>query len=233
MIVRYGEHRSQFGELAVPPGEGRWPVAVVIHGGCWRTRYDLHLMDAVCADLARRGWAAWNVEYRRVGPRGGGGWPATFDDVEAAIERLASPAGARIDPGRIVAIGHSAGGQLALWAAARGLVCAAVGQAAVSDLDAAARDGVCGGMPQRLLGGAPGDVPERYASASPARLLPLPVPALLVHGERDDVVPVGMSRAVAARAGCDLEVVAGEGHFEHLEPGSRAWATVVEWLSAT
>ena len=230
MILRYGSHRSQAGDLTLPADEGPWPVAVVIHGGCWRTRYDRRLMDPLCADLAARGWAAWNVEYRRVGLRGGGGWPMTFDDVDAAIAYLAAVA-EPLDLARTVAIGHSAGGHLALWAAARSLVTAAVGQAAVSDLEAAARDGVCGGMPQRLLGGGPREVPDRYAAGSPARLLPLPVPALLVHGDRDEVVPVGMSRDFAAAAGCDLEVLPGDGHFEHLEPGSRAWATVVAWLA--
>jgi pimeloyl-ACP methyl ester carboxylesterase len=85
-------------------------------------------------------------------------------------------------------------------------------------------------MVERLLGGAPGEVPDRYAAASPARRLPLRVPALLVHGDRDDTVPAAMSRDFAAAAGCDLAELAGDGHYEHLEPGSRAWATVVEWL---
>jgi pimeloyl-ACP methyl ester carboxylesterase len=107
---------------------------------------------------------------------------------------------------------------------------AAVGQAAVADLDAAAAQGVCGGMVERLLGGSPAEAPDRYAAASPARRLPLRVPALLVHGDRDDTVPVAMSRDFAAASGCDLAVLAGDGHYEHLEPASRAWATVVEWL---
>jgi acetyl esterase/lipase len=206
---------------------------VLIHGGCWRPRYDRGLMDGLAADLTRRGWAAWNVEYRRVGPGAGGGWPRTGDDVAAAVDHLAGLE-APLDLARVAAVGHSAGGHLALWAAGRPdaivPLTAVVGQAAVSDLDAAAALGVCGGMVERLLGGPPDGVPDRYAAASPARRLPLRIPALLVHGDRDDTVPVEMSRAFAAASGCDLAELAGDGHYEHVEPGTRAWATVVEWL---
>jgi acetyl esterase/lipase len=232
-LHRYGRHRSQVAELFLPAGAGPHPVAVLIHGGCWRARYDRHLMDPLAADLVAHGWAAWNVEYRRVGLRAGGGWPATFDDVAAAIDLLADVE-APLDLGRVAAVGHSAGGHLALWAAgrsdARVPLSAAVGQAAISDLDRAAAAGVCGGMVERLLGGSPARVPDRYREASPARRLPLDVPVLLVHGGRDDIVPVDMSRRFAATVGCELVELEADGHFEHLEPGSRAWATVVEWL---
>jgi dipeptidyl aminopeptidase/acylaminoacyl peptidase len=206
---------------------------VLIHGGCWRPRYDRHLMDALAADLAARGWSAWNVEYRRVGLRAGGGWPETGADVAAAIDHLAE-LDTPLDLARVAAVGHSAGGHLALWAAgrddARVPLAAVVGQAAISDLEAASTQGVCGGMVEQLVGGSPKRMPDRYRAASPARRLPLRVPALLVHGDRDDTVPVQMSRDFAAAAGCDLAELAGDGHYEHLEPGSRAWATVVEWL---
>jgi acetyl esterase/lipase len=232
-LHRYGRHRSQVAELFLPAGAGPHPVAVLLHGGCWRARYDRHLMDPLAADLVAHGWAAWNVEYRRVGLRAGGGWPATFDDVAAAIDLLADVE-APLDLGRVAAVGHSAGGHLALWAAGRSAarvpLSAAVGQAAVSDLDRAAAAGVCGGMVERLLGGSPARVPDRYGEASPARRLPLEVPVLLVHGGRDDLVPVDMSRRFAAAARCELVELEADGHFEHIEPGSRAWATVVEWL---
>jgi dipeptidyl aminopeptidase/acylaminoacyl peptidase len=229
----YGGHRSQVAELLLPAGLGPHPVCVLVHGGCWRQHYDRHLMDSLAADLADRGWAAWNVEYRRVGLRAGGGWPETGDDVAAAVDHLAEVEGP-LDLARVAAVGHSAGGHLALWATGRedaGVpVTAVVGQAAVSDLDAAAAQGVCGGMVERLLGGPPNRVPDRYRAASPARRLPLTTPALLVHGDRDDTVPVAMSRDFAAAAGCELAELAGDGHYEHLEPHSRAWATVTEWL---
>jgi acetyl esterase/lipase len=232
----YGSDPSQFGELHLPDGEGPHPVAVVLHGGFWRDRYDLRLMDALCADLARRGIAAWNVEYRRLG--GGGGWPATFDDVAAAIDRLAD-LDAPLDLRRVAAVGHSAGGHLALRAATRERprvpVTAAVGQAAVTDLAQAARLDLSGGVVAELLGGSPETAPERYAAASPIERLPAGVPVLLVHGARDDTVPVSLSRdyrraAAAAGDACDLVVGERDGHFEHLDPASAAWGTVIRWL---
>ena len=219
-LHRYGDDPSHVAELFEPRGAAVG-TAVVLHGGFWRSRYDRHLMDDVCADLARRGWAAWNVEYRRLGA--GGGWPATGADVAAAVEILAGA--------DAVAVGHSAGGHLALWAAAQGLVRAAVGQAAVSNLREGLRLGLSGGVVEELLADA-ADV----ASASPAERLPLGVPQLLVHGEDDAIVPLSMSRDYfeAARAAGDrAELVAlpGVGHFEHLDPATEAWAAVVRWLS--
>ena len=232
-LHRYGGHPSQVAELLLPAGPGPHPVCVLVHGGCWRRRYDRHLMDGLASDIATRGRAAWNVEYRRVGFRAGGGWPETGEDVAAAIDHLADVV-APLDLSRVAAVGHSAGGHLVLWAAgrrtARVPLTALVGQAAVSDLDAAAKQGVCGGMVERLLGGSPERVPDRYREASPAHRLPLTVPALLVHGDRDDTVPVAMSREFARASGCELAELAGDGHYEHIETGTRAWATVVEWL---
>jgi acetyl esterase/lipase len=233
----YGADRSQVADLHTPAAGEDWPVAVVIHGGFWRDRYDRTLMEALCADLARSGWAAWNLEYRRVG--GGGGWPATFDDVAAGIDHLSTLA-APLDLARVVAVGHSAGGHLALWAASRDrpgvAVTGAVGQAAVSDLAAVARLGLSSGAVEELLGGSPERVPERYAAACPAQRLPLGVPLLLVHGMRDDTVPVALNRdfqraAVAAGDTCDLVIHEHDGHFEHIDPASGAWATVKRWLA--
>jgi acetyl esterase/lipase len=233
----YGPDPSQVADLHTPVAGERWPVAVVIHGGFWRARYDRTLMDALSADLAASGWAAWNLEYRRVGA--GGGWPATFADVAAGIDHLAIVP-APLDLARVVAIGHSAGGHLALWAASRDrpgvAVTAAVGQAAASDLAAVARLGLGNGAAEELLDGSPEQVPDRYAAASPAQRLPLGVPVLLVHGARDDTVPVAISRdfhraAVAAGDVCDLVVGEDDGHFEHIDPASGAWATVTRWLA--
>ena len=237
---RYGPDPSQIADLHTPASGSGWPVAVVIHGGFWRARYDRTLMEPLCADLAGRGWAAWNLEYRRIGPGGSGGWPQTFDDVGVGIDQLAR-LNVPIDVGRVVAIGHSAGGHLALWAASRGqtqvALYAVVGQAAVTDLAQAARLHLSDGAAQELLGGAPADVPERYAAASPVQRLPLGVPTLLVHGAADDTVPVSFSlefhaAAVAAGDACDLEVAERDGHFEHIDPASAAWATVTRWLQA-
>jgi acetyl esterase/lipase len=219
---------------------------MVLHGGFWRARYRLDLMRDLCLDLAGRGYAAWNLEYRRLGPLSRGGWPATFEDVAAGTDRLADVQG--LDLRTVVAIGHSAGGHLALWTAARARLHAnapgtsprvrvthVVAQAGISDLEEAARLRLSAGAAAQLLGGSPEQQPERYAVASPTRLLPLGVPQLLVHGEDDAIVPVQMSRdfhALARHAGyqCDLAALPSIGHFEHLDPSSAAWRAVTDWL---
>jgi acetyl esterase/lipase len=222
--VRYGPHADHVvdvREVADPRA-----VVVVFHGGFWRARYGADLMHELCEDLAARGYTAWNVEYRRIGS--GGGWPATFEDVEAAT-RSAMETGLPL-----VTLGHSAGGHLAVWAGARCGVALAVSQAGVLDLEDAWRRGLSGRAAGELLGGSPDDVPERYAAASPAAQLPLGVRQLLVHGRRDDTVPVEMSRAYAVRArdtGDEVELVeTDEAHFECLDPASESWAAIVERL---
>src|SRR5581483_4350846 len=192
--------------------------------------WDASLMDALANDLEARGWRAHNLEYRRLGS--GGGWPATFDDVvagiRAATERV-DDADAR--PGPVVAIGHSAGGQLALWAAAEGLVTHVVAQAPVADLREAARLGLSHGAALELVRGRT----ELFADLSPIDRLPLGVPQLLVHGTADDVVPAAISgayRDAAVAVGDDVELVLlpGVGHYEHLDPASAAWQAVLAWL---
>jgi acetyl esterase/lipase len=249
----YGSARSQFGELSLPAaGGGPWPVAVVLHGGFWRAQYGRRLMRPLCADLAARGWAAFNVEYRRLGRLSGGGFPRTLADVSAAVDHLVElPAHAPgalacgairpLDLARVVAIGHSAGGHLAAWLAtrpeARVPVTAVVAQAGVVDLRLASELGLSRGVVHRFLGGTPAAVPDRYAAASPAERLPLGVPALLTHGGRDDIVPPVMSErfAAAARAaGDDVDVVVerDEGHFGHLDPENPLWRAVTSWIDA-
>jgi dipeptidyl aminopeptidase/acylaminoacyl peptidase len=180
-------------------------------------------MAPLQADLEQRGFDVVNLSYRRVG-EAGGGWPGTFDDVCAGV----------LACGADVVVGHSAGGQLALWAASvvPG-VRLAVSLAGVVDLIGGA--GLSNGAAASLLGGTPAEVPERYAAASPLALLPLGVRTVLVHGAEDDTVPVEMSEAYAAaavQAGDEVElvVVAGEGHFEPIDPASASWAAVVARL---
>jgi pimeloyl-ACP methyl ester carboxylesterase len=192
-------------------------------------------MDDVCRDLAVHDLAAWNIEYRRLGEPGGG-WPGTFEDVAAAIDHVPALGLGGLP---MLAIGHSAGGHLALWAAARPrpALAGAVAQAGVVDLWAAERLRLSASVVGELLRGAPAEPPARYAAASPRELLPLGVPQLLVHGARDDIVPVSMSRAyaeAAREAGDDvsLEVLDEDGHFEHLDPTTRAWALTRDWLVA-
>jgi acetyl esterase/lipase len=239
--IAYGAHPSQFGELTLPGGDGpARGVALVVHGGYWRQRHGLELGRPLAADLAGAGWAAWNVEYRRVG--GDGGWPATFEDVAAAADLLAGPvqeaARGRLPLDRVVGIGHSVGGQLACWLAARpGLPDGAPGagpavrlrgvvsQAGVLDLvdgaalsDAAAVD---------LLGGPPSEVPDRYALASPVARLPFGVPVVCVHGTVDANVPLRQSERFVAAAGAEAELVVlpGADHFAVIDPSTDAWRT--------
>ena len=232
---RYGEHRSQVAMLMTPVGRGPFPVAVLIHGGCFRQRYDRSLMEGICPDLVERGWATWNLEYRRLGIHTGGGWPATFDDTAAGIDALAE-VDAPLDLSRVAAVGHSAGGCLALWAAGREraavAVTEAVGQAPLADLAHAARNGVCGDGVPKLLDGGPDQRPERYIESSPIERLPLRCRTLIVWGDCDDVVPAGQCLPYAERAGddCTSVVVEGEDHYAHLDPRSRSWQAVAEWL---
>jgi acetyl esterase/lipase len=180
-------------------------------------------MEALCLDLADHGYEAWNVEYRRVGA--GGGWPETFDDVSRAVVDAPRP---------LVTIGHSAGGQLALWLGAEARAALAVSQAGVVDLDEAWRLGLSNRAAGELLGGSPEEVPERYAAASPAARVPLGIPQLLVHGRADDIVPPAMSRAYRDRAvdACDeVELVeTDEAHMECLDPASESWAAILQRL---
>ena len=233
--------RSQYGELLLPDGSGHgpYPVAVLLHGGFWRAQYGRKLMHALCADLAARGWAAWNLEYRRIGRLSGGGWPRTFEDVAEGIDHLAELAYRGLDLGRVVAIGHSAGGHLAAWAATRRdprvPVTAVVAQAGVLDLRMAWEQRLSRGVVRRFLRATPEQRPERYAAASPIERLPLGVPVLLTHGDRDDTVPVAMSEGFAERArsaGDDVELVVerDEDHYGHLEPHNALWAAVTRWL---
>ncbi len=238
----YGRARSQFGELFLPDGDGPFPVAVLLHGGFWKAQYGRKQAHPLCADLVVRGWAAWNVEYRRIGALSGGGYPQTLDDASAAVDHLAeTPAHAAgvLDTTRVVAVGHSAGGHLAAWLACRPAprvaVTRVVSQAGVVDLRMASRLRLSDGVVHRFLGGAPDEVPERYAAASPAEQLPLGVPLLLTHGDRDDVVPPDMSEqfAQAARAAgddVDLVVAPGEEHFGHLDPANPLWQAVTAWI---
>ena len=236
----YGEHRWAHCELHVPRGSGPFAVAAVLHGGSWRAGFGKAVMRPICRDLVRRGWAAWNVEYRRLGGGQGGGWPATFDDVAAAVDLLDGLDG-RLDLERLVLLGHSAGGHLALWAggaaerAPRVRPRAVVAQAPVANIERGTL-AQPGGLVHALLGGRPSEVPDRYAAANPWRQVPLAVPALLVHGAEDRTVGVGQSRdyAAAARsAGATVELIEPRaGHRDHLDPRSPAWAAVTGRLDA-
>ncbi len=237
--LTYGDEESQYVELTRPGGDSRG-VVVVIHGGFWKAQYDADLGRPLAADLARRGWTTLNIEYRRVG--NGGGVPETLDDVAAAIDTLRTVEG--LDLSNVVTLGHSAGGHLATWAAARqrfepwqgGVdVHAVISQAGVLDLEAAYDAGLGSGAVEAFVGAPPGPSAEAaYAAADPSRQLPLDVPVWCVHGRDDTVVPLSQSAdyvSATSAAGGRAELVEVEGdHFVVIDTASPAWARIVAIL---
>src|SRR4051812_8009504 len=236
--IPYGPSPEQVGDLWRPdsPG-GPVPVVALWHGGGYVPEVDRTIMEGVARDLCAHGWAAWNLEYRRVGS--GGGWPQTFADAADGLDRLAELDGT-VDVGRVVTLGFSAGAPLALWAAARGDAVvrpvAAVNQAGLTDLVSVAQDrGLSSSVLIRDLLGDPDANPEPYALANPIDNLPLGLPQLHVHGDADENIPLALTRRFVERARAagdeaELIVVPGATHFDHNDPSSEAWAAVVRWL---
>ena len=253
--VKYGPAELQFGDLRVPAVAAgkRAPVIVFLHGGWWKAQYGLEYGGHLCAALKARGIATWSLEYRRVGDFEGG-WPGTFQDVSAGFEFLAEVAKAYpLDLGRVVIVGHSAGGQLAYWLAGRHHVPAesaiakpaprlglrgVIGLAGAVDLrmviDLAgyftfAHDK---GEVYTFMGGSPAAVPERYAAGNPGDLLPLNVAQALLQGTDDDQIPARLPAAWAERArrvgeNVSVEMIVGADHFDVCDPLSKAWPRVL------
>ena len=225
----YGPEPKQFGDLRLPAGDGPFPLAVVVHGGAWQAQYNLIHLGHLCVALRDAGVATWSVEYRACGDVGGP-WPGAGDDVARGVEFTAELAERHpLDAERVALAGHSAGGQLVLWAAKRARL-PVVALAAVSDLrESAERVGPDGAV-ARLLGGMPDDVPDRYAEASPRERLPLDVRQFLVHGDADLSVPYAQSVSyVEAAAGeAELVTLAGAGHFEPIDPQARDFPATVK-----
>lgn len=247
--VAYGDDSSQYGELRVPTGSGPHPVVVLIHGGCFKAAYATTRDLAPMGDALKDGGiATWNVEYRRLG-QSGSGWPGTYLDIGRAVDHLRALAREYpLDLGRVVIVGHSAGGHLAMWAAARARLPAASPlyapdplpvrgvldlagpvdmTANVPGYQALCRDSVI----TSLLGGTPAEVPARYAHASPIKLLPLGIPQVLILGAHEDFVPLPLAEAYAQAAGgagdpVRLLVIPGVGHFETASPRASTWPLV-------
>ena len=250
----YGQAPAQFGELRLPEGAGPHPVAVVMHGGCWVSLYaNLHNADALSDALRDEGIATWNVEYRCVDQEGGG-WPGTFLDAGLATDHLRTLAADHdLDLDRVITLGHSAGGHLALWTAARHRLpaksplwnvgplplCGTVILGGPGDLkrftphaDAECRQGVVA----ELLG-EPGvsseQAEERYRCGSPVELLPIGLRQVMISAEHDWVVSPDLGAAyteVARRVGDEIEhlVIPGAGHHEFMVPGSVTWPAVLQ-----
>jgi acetyl esterase/lipase len=227
--LRYGERDSQFVDFRRPSAGTARPLAIMIHGGFWRVRYNLLHAGHLCAALAAAGLASANIEYRRIGEPGGG-WPGTFEDVKLAVAfaREHAPQNGG-DASRTVVLGHSAGGHLALWLAAeiRDLACV-IGLAPVASLREAFTLALSENAVADLMGGGPDEVPERYAAADPAR--PTPVPRVLIHGTADDTVPIALSRNYAAPA--RLIEIPNADHLALIDPRSAAWPLVLKEVMA-
>ena len=244
--IKYGEGEWHFGDLRLPEGDGPHPVCIVIHGGFWRTRFSLEHLGHLCADLTIRGVATWSLEYRRIGHEGGG-WPGTLQDVAQGADHLRILAeDYNLDLSRVITLGHSAGGHLALWLAARSKIDtadplyspqplplrAAISLAGVCDLRQGYNLNLSNGVVGDLMGGSPDQFPARYASASPAALLPLGIRQFLIHGTDDKNVPFEISRDYAARAvelgdPATLITLPNAEHFEVVDPHSAEWPAIV------
>jgi len=230
--IPYGSGEFHLAELRVPQTDGPYPVAIVIHGGFWRALYGLDYIGPACDALTAAGIATWNIEYRRLG-HAGGGWPGTFDDVSNAADHLQSIAPQyNLDLNRVIAMGHSAGGHLALWLGTRKKwLQGVISLAGVADLRRAWELKLSNNVAAEFLGGSPDEVPDRYKFASPIEQLPLGLPQKLFHGTLDDSVPYEISQRYVQAAklrGDDAELITLEnaGHFELADPRTKEFGMV-------
>lgn len=233
-VFRYGPFPSNVTDVYPAAGDTVRGTVALLHGGWWRARHDRHLMDGLCEALSQDGWRVGNVEFRRTGAGDAadeGGWPRTFDDVSTALRKRAPvPAGLPT-----IAVGHSAGGHLALLAARAGLVDAAVALAPITDLVRCHRDALGEGATEVFMGSGPESAPEAYRAASPIAQLPIGRPQLVVHGDQDGRVPVEQSRAYVARARSlgdhvDYLELPGVDHFAVIDAHHRAWSETLRWI---
>jgi acetyl esterase/lipase len=245
--LQYGDDPLQFGELRLPEGEGPFPVVIVIHGGCWLAEYDLGYMSGFANALTAARVATWSIEYRRVGDEGGG-WPGTFQDVADGADYLLDIAlEYGLDVDRVAAVGHSAGGHLALWLAGRKSLDGedplrgeaplslngVVALAGIPDLEAYAAPEGCGSAVSGLLGGEPIEVSDRLRRASPIAMVPFGVTQTLIIGEFDSIVPESQAEsfADAARQMGDsvaVTTILGAGHFELVDPSHSGFEVIRE-----
>ncbi|MGA8274429.1 MAG: alpha/beta hydrolase [Candidatus Sulfotelmatobacter sp.] len=229
--VAYGSDANQFLDLRMPKTKGPHPLAICIHGGYWRARYDLEYLGHLCAALTEKGIATANLEYRRVG-NAGGGWPGTFEDIRTAHQFLMQKNRQYdFDTQGVMVLGHSAGGQLALCLAAHEAgVKAAISLAGVIGLQRAYELHLSNDAVVEFLGGTPAEVREHYREADPMKLA-IHARQWLVHGRGDDIVPPSLSSDYVkekVKTGEDARLVeiAGAGHFDVVDPRAVAWVEV-------
>ncbi|MDP9161553.1 MAG: prolyl oligopeptidase family serine peptidase [Acidobacteriota bacterium] len=229
--IAYGSDSNQFGELRIPKSAGPFPIVINFHGGFWRAKYDLAHAGHLCAALTAKGLATWNVEYRRVGNKGGG-WPGTFEDVRNSYRYVPQIAQKyNLDLAKMLVMGHSAGGQLALCLASHEpAVKSVISLAGVADLQQAWELHLSNNAVGEFLGGTPKEVPEHYHEADPMQLK-VNATQWLIHGAGDDVVPSTMSRGyVQAKKvrGEDAHLleIAAAGHYELIDPHSSAYSKI-------
>ncbi|BAZ10878.1 putative esterase/lipase/thioesterase [Calothrix sp. NIES-4071] len=239
----YGSDPAQFGDLYLPQSKGPHPVVLLLHGGCWRAQYSLTLVAQMAAALRQAGLAVWNLEYRRLG--NGGGWPTTFQDVAMGADFLQTLAPQfALDLKRLVAVGHSAGGHLALWLAGRhrlpennplgvgqGVrVNGVVSLAGIPDLITGVQQNICRGAIPEIVGGLPDQAPDRYKLAQARALLPLGVPQWHLVGTEDQIVPAAYIKEYVEVARqydeVHLKILPNAGHFELIVPTTTAWPAV-------
>ena len=234
--IAYGTEPQQFGHLYPPeePVAAAVPVVMVVHGGFWSGKYHLNLGTSFAVDLARHGVAVWNIEYRRLGA--GGRWDEMSADVLAALDAIAGPVAEQspvpFDLSKVRVVGHSAGGQLAVWLAGERQTTVrperVVSQAGALDLASPGERGRRIGYLEDLLGVPFDEDPDRYRAASPRHRIPTGVPVVCVHGTEDAQVPakVSVRYSEVARAAGDpvaLHVVEGEDHYAFLNPETDCW----------
>lgn len=246
--LSYGKHSEQFGELYLPKENGPHPTIILIHGGCWQAQYSLSTLAQLSKALTKLGYAVWNVEFRRLG--NGGGFPTTFEDIALSADFLNTMAEKyTLDLSSLTAMGHSAGGHLALWLAGRHhlprnsalfsdsaiTIQRVISLAGIPDLVAGVEQNICRGACQDLVGGLPNEVPEQYQQASPHYLLPLNIPHWHLVGALDPLVPASYIEPFIQKAklqdnNVNFKVIPNIGHFEMVMPDTTSWKFIKEAL---
>ncbi len=248
-VIHYGDDPLQFVELRLPRGKGPHPVIILIHGGCWLKDYNVDYIGKLARAFTEHGIATWTPEYRRVG-NDGGNWPGLFQDILKSSDHMLNVAGQYgLDINNVIASGHSAGGQLALWLAARDQyrdnplfysdkvikIRGVLGLAPAPDLETLYEKKVCGHVIDKLMQGSPLVQAKRYAIGSPMNLVPIGINQKLIVGRHDEVWTPGGRRYYkkARKAGDTVTLIeAGEsGHFEMIDPDSTSWPLVLKAAS--